>query len=92
MDSISTAIVNALQEGGVDAVSIQRYVEDVKCYPDNLEMISLYWVSKITNLTVNIRPHVDMCLFLRDTVSEVLWINYFRDKVVPFVVQHRLLG
>lgn len=92
MESISAEIINALRDGGVDEIGIQRYQEEVKDHPDNLEMISLYWVRKITNLNENIRQHSDILVYLRDNVCSMLWMSHFKQCVVPVIVQKRILS
>lgn len=92
MESINSQVVVVMQEGGVAPPSIQNYTNLLPTTTDNLETIGCFWAQQIAQLNVNIRTYADVCMYLRDTTSEVLWLNFFRERVVPIIKEHQLLS
>lgn len=90
MENVNSQIIDLMKNGGVSLNAIAVYTKDVPPLTDNLEVIGCYWAQRIAQLNVNIRAHADVCLFLRDTTSELLWLNFFKERVVPLVVEHKL--
>lgn len=91
MESINSQVVVALQDGGVPLPTIEQYTALLPPTTDNLETIGCFWAQQIARLNVNIRTYADVCMCLRDTTSEVLWLNFFRERVIPIIKEHQLL-
>ena len=90
METVNSQVSDMLREGGVSSTALTVYHSELSPHTDNLETLGCYWAQKIAQLNINIRPHADVCIFLRDTSSEILWLNFFKQRVVPIVVNYRI--
>lgn len=92
MQTINGQLIEALLAAGVSTSIIDKYTSELPKHTDNLEILGCYWAKKIATLNVNIRNHADVCIFLRDTQSEVLWLNLFKSRVIPLIKEYDILA
>ena len=89
--STNEHVVSALREAGVSAPVLLQYTNEMPSTQDNLETLSSYWVQRITSHHLYNKQMIDVCLFLRDTSSKVLWVDCFKNHVVPILMTYNIV-
>lgn len=92
MTPANQEVIKLLIEAGIAAGVVARYKCELDENTDDLERIGCYWAQRIAALNVSIREHADLCIILRDSTSRLLWLDIFRNRVIPVIRTHNILG
>ena len=92
MDNINSQVIELMRLAGVPESIIAAYIADIPEHIDSLDTVGLYWAKQVALINVNIRTHLDICMYLRDTKCTVLWLEKFRIDVIPMIAQYGMFS
>lgn len=91
-ESLQELIVAALGAAGLSSAAISNYQSQIPPLAhDNIEVLSSYWTQFLVSNHTYTYQVADVCLYLRDTNSKMLWMQCFNEHIIPFLINNRIL-